>query len=92
MDINELNEFVDQYRYYIILVLTVTAYKLGFALPLPLLKSTVIYLFLAAGCLLLTVLDIFGGGVIIGVLLLSNLVMLVFRLTRPRKKDGNEEG
>jgi hypothetical protein len=45
--------------YFTIVALSILVYKLGFAQKLPLGKSIMIYIFLAAGCTILTALGIF---------------------------------
>jgi hypothetical protein len=59
--------------YITIIALSVLVYKLGFAKKLPLLKSAVIYFFLAAGSTILTFLGIFlpvAEGLVVAALIL----------------------
>ncbi|WP_026692175.1 YlaH-like family protein [Peribacillus kribbensis] len=44
--------------YFVIVILSVLVYNLGFAKKLPILKNIVIYVLLALGCLILTILAI----------------------------------
>lgn len=48
--------FLESYGYYVVFVLTAIVYQLGFARRLPWMKTLVVYLFLAIGCIPLTVL------------------------------------
>jgi vacuolar-type H+-ATPase subunit I/STV1 len=60
------------------LLLSVIVYKLGFAKKLPILKSVVIYLFLAFGCTILTFLGIFlpvAEG-----LMVAALILIVYKV------------
>jgi hypothetical protein len=86
MDVTErLSFFASLYRveentelgmwllYLTIIALSVLVYKLGFAKKLPLLKSAVIYFFLAAGSTVLTFLGIFlpvAEGLVVAALIL----------------------
>lgn len=71
-----------------ILVLSVVVFKLGFAKRLPILKSAIIYLFLALGCTFLTFLGIFlpvGEGLIV-----ASLILIIYkvRLHSVKKQTG----
>ncbi|MCA1029915.1 YlaH-like family protein [Bacillus timonensis] len=59
--------------YVVIFLLSVVVYKLGFAKKLPILKSVMIYLFLALGCTVLTFLGVFlpvAEGLVVAALIL----------------------
>jgi hypothetical protein len=75
--------------YITIFLLSVLVYKLGFAKKLPILKSIVIYFFLALGCTLLTFLGIFlpvAEG-----LMVASLVLIIYkiRLYQSKKENAN---
>ncbi|TLS37680.1 YlaH-like family protein [Pseudalkalibacillus caeni] len=72
--------------YLIIVALSVVVYKLGFARKLPVLKSAVIYIVLAIGCLPLT---FFGIGLPVAEGLLAAAVVLIIYKVRlhQSKKD-----
>lgn len=75
--------------YGIILILSIIAYKLGFAKELPLLKSIFVYILLAIGTFITTTLSILqfpiAESLIIIVLVLA---IYRFRLYRDRKARG----
>ncbi|NGY82817.1 hypothetical protein F6Y03_15245 [Bacillus megaterium] len=74
--------------YFTILGLSVLVYKLGFAKKLPLLKSMVIYLFLAFGCTILTFLGIFlpvAEGLVVAALV---LIIYKIRLYQAKKQNS----
>jgi len=77
--------------YFIILALSIVTYKLGFAKKLPVLKSAVIYVVLAIGCMMLTILAIFGLPIAEG-LVVSSLILGIyrFRLHNEREKKDSE--
>ncbi|MDM8148058.1 YlaH-like family protein [Priestia megaterium] len=75
--------------YFTILGLSVLVYKLGFAKKLPLLKSVVIYLFLAFGCTILTFLGIFlpvAEGLVVAALV---LIIYKIRLYQAKKQNSS---
>ncbi|MFC0274678.1 YlaH-like family protein [Metabacillus herbersteinensis] len=77
------------FLYFTILGLSIVVYKLGFAKKLPILKSALIYSFLALGCTVLTFLGIFlpvGEGLIVAALI---LIIYKIRLYQS-KKNGSE--
>jgi hypothetical protein len=100
MDINERLSFfarifrVDQnpdagmwMLYVTVFLLSVLVYKLGFAKNLPLLKSVVIYIFLALGCTALTFLAVFlpvGEGLVVAALI---LIIYKIRLHQSKKEE-----
>jgi len=76
--------------YFTILGLSILVYKLGFALKLPILKSVVIYLFLAFGSTVLTFLGIFlpvGEGLVVAALI---LIIYKIRLHRSKQAESSE--
>ncbi|KOO50603.1 YlaH-like family protein [Priestia koreensis] len=76
--------------YITILILSIVVYKLGFAKRLPLLKSAVIYLFLAIGC---SVLTFFGAFLPIAEgLVVAALVLIIYkvRLHQSKKHEANQ--
>jgi|GEM_PF-3530967 len=81
--------------YLVIFVLSAIVYKLGFARKLPILKSLVVYISLAFGCIFLTLL---GTGLPIPEsLLLSILILVIVRFrtrnaTPFRSRPGDEGG
>jgi hypothetical protein len=73
--------------YITIFLLSVLVYKLGFAKKLPILKSVVIYFFLALGCTLLTFLGVFlpvAEG-----LLVASLVLIIYKIRLYQSKREN---
>jgi len=75
--------------YLTIFALSVLVYKLGFAKKLPILKSAVIYTFLALGCTVLTFLGIFlpvAEGLVVAALV---LIIYKIRLYQAKKQEAN---
>lgn len=75
--------------YVTIFVLSVVVYKLGFARKLPILKSAIIYTFLALGCTILTFLGIFlpvAEGLVVAALV---LIIYKVRLYQSKKQEAN---
>lgn len=75
--------------YITIFLLSVVVYKLGFAKNLPILKSVVIYFFLALGCTVLTFLGIFlpvAEGLVVAAVI---LIVYKIRLHNSKKADAN---
>jgi hypothetical protein len=73
--------------YITIIALSVLVYKLGFAKKLPVLKSAVIYFFLAAGSTVLTFLGIFlpvAEGLVVAALI---LIIYKVRLHNHKKEE-----
>jgi hypothetical protein len=81
--LSALNTWLDKLPpsgiYLIILVLTAIVYKTAFARPLPLLKNVLVYLVMAAGCLLLTMFH-YMRFPMIPVLALTVIMIAVTRL------------
>ncbi|TYR80327.1 hypothetical protein FZC66_12230 [Priestia megaterium] len=74
--------------YLTILALSIIVYKLGFAKKLPLLKSIIIYTFLAFGCTILTFLGIFlpvAEGLVVAALV---LIIYKIRLHQSKKEKS----
>lgn len=77
--------------YLTIMGLSIVVYKLGFAQKLPLGKSILIYLFLGAGCTILTALGIFlpiAEGLVVAALI---LIIYKIRLHQSKKQQGEAE-
>jgi succinate-acetate transporter protein len=75
--------------YLTIFALSVLVYKLGFAKKLPILKSALIYTFLALGCTVLTFLGIFlpvAEGLVVAALV---LIIYKIRLHQSKKHEAN---
>jgi hypothetical protein len=73
-----------------ILLLSILVYKLGFAKKLPILKSVVIYFFLALGCTVLTFLGVFlpvAEGLIVAALI---LIIYKVRLQKHLQEEGGK--
>jgi hypothetical protein len=73
--------------YLTIVALSILVYKLGFAQKLPLGKSILIYLFLGAGCTVLTALGIFlpiAEGLVVAALI---LIIYKIRLHQSKKQQ-----
>ncbi|ADP31987.1 hypothetical protein C6370_02530 [Bacillus atrophaeus] len=73
-----------------IFVLAVIVFKLGFAKRLPILKSAVVYLFLALGCTVLTFLGVFlpvAEGLVVAALI---LIIYKIRLHQSKKEQSAE--
>ncbi|MGM0844448.1 MAG: YlaH-like family protein [Bacillota bacterium] len=102
MDVTErLSFFASLYRveentelgmwllYLTIFALSILVYKLGFAKKLPVLKSAVIYFFLAAGSTFLTFLGIFlpiAEGLVVAALI---LIIYKVRLRTHQKEEAS---
>ncbi|MGM7720222.1 YlaH-like family protein [uncultured Metabacillus sp.] len=74
--------------YLTILALSIVVYKLGFAKKLPIIKSAIIYLFLAFGCTVLTFLGIFlpvAEGLVVAALI---LIIYKIRLHQSKKQEA----
>ncbi|HEY8343038.1 MAG TPA: YlaH-like family protein [Calditerricola sp.] len=82
--------FVRDHAYAVIFVLSVILYNLGFARKLPLLKTVIVYLLLAIGCVPLTVLYALGlpivPALLVGVALL--VIVQIRRRAAERRKEG----
>ncbi|MBM7703367.1 hypothetical protein JOC83_002214 [Bacillus iocasae] len=79
------------FLYFTIFALSVVVYKLGFARKLPVLKSVVIYTFLALGCTVLTFLGIFlpvTEGLVVAALV---LIIYKVRLHQSKKQEANAD-
>lgn len=73
--------------YVLNLIFGIMAYKLGFARKLPLLKSLVIYILLAAGTFILTVFSVFKMPMTESLIVVSIVMGIYrFRLHRERKR------
>lgn len=68
------------FLYGTIVILSIFAYKLGFANKLPILKSVVVYVFLLLGCTILSFLSV-SLPVIEGLLVIC-LVLIIYRVRR----------
>lgn len=71
--------------YVTIIALSILVYKLGFAKKLPLLKSAIIYIFLIAGCTVLTFLGIFlpiAEGLIV-----AALILILYKIRLHKEKN-----
>jgi len=80
--------------YFLILVFCFLMYKLGFQeRKLPLLKSSVVYLAMAVGCIPLTTFWMLGMPVV-EVVVLGTLILLVVRWSRKRagRRGAGETG
>ncbi|WP_407268140.1 YlaH-like family protein [Radiobacillus sp. PE A8.2] len=75
------------FLYVTIVILTVICYKLGFAKQLPLLKSAIVYVILAIGCIGLTFFAILGLPVAECMIVIALVLGIYrFRLYQERKK------
>ncbi|GIN83850.1 putative membrane protein YlaH [Heyndrickxia sporothermodurans] len=77
--------------YITIVALCILVFKLGFAQKLPLLKTAIIYLFLAFGCTILTFLGIFlpiAEGLVV-----ASLILIVYKIRRHnyKKEEAQED-
>lgn len=75
--------------YLTILGLSILVYKLGFAKKLPILKSVVIYLFLAFGCTVLTILGIqlpVTEGLVV-----AALILIIYKVRLHQSKKNQAE-
>jgi len=80
--------------YFVILILTGIVYKVAFARPLPPLKAFVVYVFLAAGCLLLLLVHLLRFP-IVPILVISVLLIAVARIRMAmveKKSQASEKG
>jgi hypothetical protein len=77
--------------YITIFLLSILVFKLGFAKKLPILKSVIIYIFLALGCTFLTFLGIFlpvGEGLVVAAII---LIVYKIRLYQSKKQEAPAE-
>ena len=72
--------------YFTIVALSILVYKLGFAQKLPIGKSIMIYIFLAAGCTILTVLGIFLP--ITEGLVVAALILIIYKIRLHQSKKA----
>lgn len=88
----DTNPTVGMWLLYLTIVgLSIIVYKLGFAKKLPILKSLVIYFFLALGGTFLTFLGIFlpvAEGLVVAALI---LIIYKIRLHQSKKQDSKTE-
>ena len=73
--------------YFLILVLSIVVYKLGFAKKLPIIKSVIVYFILALGCTILTFLAVFlpvAEGLVIAAIVLT---VYKVRLLQSKKEE-----
>lgn len=74
--------------YFTVLILSIVVYKLGFAKKLPVIKSVIIYMFLALGCTFLTFLAVFlpvGEGLVVAAAI---LIIYKVRLKRAQEEEA----
>jgi len=72
--------------YFLNLILSIIAYKLGFARKLPLLKSTIVYILLAFGVIIITIFSILEYPMTESLFIISLVLGIYrFRLYRDRK-------
>lgn len=83
--------FVRNHAYAVIFVLTVILYNLGFARKLPLLKTAIVYLLLAIGCVPLTVLYALGLPIVPALLVGVALLVVVQIRRRAAERRKREE-
>jgi hypothetical protein len=75
--------------YLTIVALSILVYKLGFAKKLPLGKSIMIYIFLSAGCTVLTALGVFlpiAEGLVV-----AALILIIYKIRLHQSKKGQVE-
>ena len=77
-----IQQWMNTYPFYFILVLAVILYELGFARKLPILKKLATYVLLAIGCIPLTILKVLGLP-IIGAMIVAAVILFLARLRRP---------
>lgn len=87
-----IQEIINEYSFYVILVLTAIVYKLGFARRLPLLKSLIVYFALAVGSVLLKILDALGLPMIEALSAAAALLIIVRFRMRPSGEKDQEGG
>lgn len=84
--VDEQPELGMQLLYILILILSIIVYKLGFAKKLPVLKSVIIYFFLALGCTVLTFLGVFlpvAEGLVV-----AALILIIYKIRLKRSKNA----
>ncbi|MBO8171173.1 MAG: YlaH-like family protein [Bacillaceae bacterium] len=86
----DLQEWVEQYSYYIIFILTALIYKLGFARKLPFLKSLIIYIFIALGSILLKVFHALGLPMI-SALSVAAAMLIIYRVVRLFHREETDQ-
>ncbi|MCK0470604.1 YlaH-like family protein [Halalkalibacter sp. APA_J-10(15)] len=85
------NPWYGFYGFLAIVALAIIVFNLGFAKKLPILKRVLVYITLIIGCFVLWFLEFFFGAPIIVVLIISGLVLGIYRfrlhLHRQQKKE-----
>lgn len=76
-----IQHFIQQFSYYVIFVLTVIVYHLGFARRLPLLKNLIIYVIIAMGSVLLKIFHAMGLPMILS-LTVAAIMLIIYRAVR----------
>lgn len=77
-------DFSTKYSFYIIFVLSVIVYEVGFSKKLPIIKRMIIYILLFIGCIPLQILKVLGLP-IIQALLIALLLLVIVRF----RSDGS---
>lgn len=75
--------------YLVILILTAIVYKVAFARKLPILKSMVVYLVLALGCVMFWVMYILGFP-IVEILVITVVLIVVARIRMAKGKKSTD--
>ncbi|MCF6093550.1 YlaH-like family protein [Microaerobacter geothermalis] len=88
--LENINQLIEENAYLVVFVLTALVYKLGFARPLPLLKSLIIYFLLAIGVIPLTLLYAFGLP-IVPALAVALVLLIVVRVRRNKSESYGQE-
>ncbi|WP_077617682.1 YlaH-like family protein [Bacillus sinesaloumensis] len=70
--------------YFVLLILSIIVFRLGFAQKLPLLKNVLIYIFLAIGCTILTFLGAFLP--IAEGLAITALILIIYKIRLHQRK------
>lgn len=80
------NKYIFEFFYFINLIFSIIAYKLGFARKLPLLKSAIVYIVLAIGVVIITLFSLVQYPMTEILIIISAVLGIYrFRLHRDRK-------
>jgi membrane protein implicated in regulation of membrane protease activity len=78
--------------YIAIVILAILVFNLGFARELPILKKVVVYIMLIIGCFVLWLMEFAFGAPIIVVLIISALILAIYRYRLYRHREEKKEG
>lgn len=83
----DVETILGRYGYYIIFLLTVVVYQLGFSRKLPILKAVIVYVVIALGCVPLTILA--AQLPIVEALLITIVFLIIVHVRRRQSKNAS---